>query len=113
VRFGACDPAGIVYTPEYLNLFNGVVEDRYDEALGIFYHELVGKRGRALAMRICRLTSPGPAAWATCSMPRSLCIRSAVLALNAYLSRCENAADIVKSRWQEASSEDATHAAVT
>jgi acyl-CoA thioesterase FadM len=48
VRFGACDPAGVVYTPEYLNLFNGVVEDRYDEALGIFYHELVGKRGTGL-----------------------------------------------------------------
>ena len=26
VRFGSCDPAGIVYTPEYLNLFNGVIE---------------------------------------------------------------------------------------
>jgi acyl-CoA thioesterase FadM len=44
VRFGACDPAGIVYTPEYLNLFNGVIEDWYGEALGVSYHELVGKR---------------------------------------------------------------------
>ena len=48
VRFGACDPAGIVYTPEYLNLFNGVVEDWYGEALGISYHELVGKRRTGL-----------------------------------------------------------------
>jgi acyl-CoA thioesterase FadM len=44
VRFGSCDPAGIVYTPEYLNLFNGVIEDWYGGALGIPYHELVGTR---------------------------------------------------------------------
>ncbi len=44
VRFGSCDPAGIVYTPEYLNLFNGVIEDWYGDALGIPYHELVGTR---------------------------------------------------------------------
>jgi 4-hydroxybenzoyl-CoA thioesterase/acyl-CoA thioester hydrolase len=48
VRFGSCDPAGIVYTPEYLNLFNGVIEDWYGEALGISYHELVGKRRTGL-----------------------------------------------------------------
>jgi 4-hydroxybenzoyl-CoA thioesterase/acyl-CoA thioester hydrolase len=48
VRFGSCDPAGIVYTPEYLNLFNGAVEDWYGEALGLPYHELVGKRRTGL-----------------------------------------------------------------
>jgi 4-hydroxybenzoyl-CoA thioesterase/acyl-CoA thioester hydrolase len=35
------------------------------------------------------------------------------LALNAYQSRCENAADIVESRWQEISSAGSNHAAVT
>src|SRR5215510_4722691 len=44
VRFGSCDPAGIVYTPEYLNLFNGVIEDWYGDALGLPYHELVRTR---------------------------------------------------------------------
>jgi acyl-CoA thioesterase FadM len=48
VRFGSCDPAGIVYTPEYLNLFNGVIEDWYGEALGLPYHELVGIRRTGL-----------------------------------------------------------------
>ena len=48
VRFGSCDPAGIVYTPEYLNLFNGVIEDWYGEALGLPYHELVGPRRTGL-----------------------------------------------------------------
>src|SRR5436190_6672491 len=48
IRFGSCDPAGIVYTPEYLDLFSGVIEDWYGEALGISYHELVGKRRTGL-----------------------------------------------------------------
>jgi 4-hydroxybenzoyl-CoA thioesterase/acyl-CoA thioester hydrolase len=48
VRFGSCDPAGIVYTPEYLNLFNGVIEDWYGAALRLPYHELVGKRRTGL-----------------------------------------------------------------
>src|SRR3954447_6565831 len=48
VRFGSCDPAGIVYTPEYLNLFNGVIEDWYGAALGVSYHDLVGKRRTGL-----------------------------------------------------------------
>jgi acyl-CoA thioesterase FadM len=48
VRFGSCDPAGIVYTPEYLNLFNGVIEDWYGEALGLPYRELVVKRRTGL-----------------------------------------------------------------
>ena len=48
VRFGSCDPAGIVYTPEYLNLFNGVIEEWYGAELGIPYHELVGKRRTGL-----------------------------------------------------------------
>jgi 4-hydroxybenzoyl-CoA thioesterase/acyl-CoA thioester hydrolase len=48
VRFGSCDPAGIVYTPEYLNLFNGVIEDWYGEALGLPYRELVVRRRTGL-----------------------------------------------------------------
>ena len=48
VRFGSCDPAGIVYTPEYLNLFNGVIEDWYGEALGLPYRELVVQRRTGL-----------------------------------------------------------------
>ena len=48
VRFGSCDPAGIVYTPEYLNLFNGVIEDWYGDALGLPYHELVRTRRTGL-----------------------------------------------------------------
>lgn len=48
VRFGSCDPAGIVYTPEYLNLFNGIIEEWYGAELHLPYHELVGKRRTGL-----------------------------------------------------------------
>lgn len=48
VRFGSCDPAGIIYTPEYLNLFNGMVEDWYAEALGLPYHDLITRRRTGL-----------------------------------------------------------------
>ena len=44
IRFGSCDPAGIVYTPEYLHLFNGVVEDWYGAALGIPYYDIIRQR---------------------------------------------------------------------
>lgn len=44
VRFGDCDPAGIVYTPEYINIFNGTIEDWYGDALSLPYHGLIGDR---------------------------------------------------------------------
>jgi acyl-CoA thioesterase FadM len=48
VRFGQCDPAGIVYTPEYLDIFNGTIEDWYAAALGIPHHHLVRTRRTGL-----------------------------------------------------------------
>lgn len=48
IRFGDCDPAGIVYTPEYFNIFNGVIEDWYGQALGLPYHMLIGQRRMGL-----------------------------------------------------------------
>jgi YbgC/YbaW family acyl-CoA thioester hydrolase len=154
VRFGACDPAGIVYTPEYLNLFNGAVEDWYGEALGISYHELVGKRrtglgyahvsadfakpsrmgdvldvalivhrvGRAsLTFTVHAFKGGIECVRATfVTVTTSLVDHKAIalpddlrLALSAYLSRCRNASDIVKSRAREISSEGSNHAAVT
>lgn len=44
IRFGQCDPAGIVYTPNFFDIFNVVVEKWYAEALGIDYYEMI--RGR-------------------------------------------------------------------
>src|SRR5437016_3723124 len=137
VRFGACDPAGIVYTPEYLNLFNGVVEDWYGEALSISYHELVGKRRVGLGYAhvsgdfakpsrmgdvldvavIVRHIGRASLTFTVHAFNRGTeCVRSTFvtvttslvdhkaialpddlrLALNAFQSRCQNAADFVQ-----------------
>ena len=41
VRFSDCDPAGIVYTPRFVDMLNGVIEDFFPDALGIDYHGLI------------------------------------------------------------------------
>jgi len=48
IRFADCDPAGIVFYPQYFVMFNGLVEDWINEGLGISYHELVLGRGVGL-----------------------------------------------------------------
>jgi 4-hydroxybenzoyl-CoA thioesterase len=44
IRFGHCDPAGIVFFPRYYELFNALVEDWVNEGLGLSYAELLGPR---------------------------------------------------------------------
>jgi acyl-CoA thioesterase FadM len=44
IRFGHCDPAGIVYFAEHFNILNGVVEDWFGDGLGLDYHHIVGRR---------------------------------------------------------------------
>lgn len=44
IRFSDCDPAGIVFYPQYFVMLNGLVEDWFNEALGIAYHSLVMER---------------------------------------------------------------------
>jgi 4-hydroxybenzoyl-CoA thioesterase len=44
IRFAHCDPAGIVFFPQYHVLFNNSVEDWVSEALGISYAQLIGER---------------------------------------------------------------------
>lgn len=44
IRFSHCDPAGIVFFPQYLVLFNHLVEDWFTEGLGIHYTEMLGTR---------------------------------------------------------------------
>jgi 4-hydroxybenzoyl-CoA thioesterase len=41
IRFSDCDPAGIVFYPQYFVMFNGVVEDWVDGPLGIGYRALI------------------------------------------------------------------------
>jgi acyl-CoA thioesterase FadM len=44
IRFGHCDPAGIVYFAAHFDILNGVVEDWFGDCLGIDYHNLVSRR---------------------------------------------------------------------
>jgi len=41
IRFGQCDAAGIVYTPNYFDIFNGVVEEFFPAVLGLDYYGLL------------------------------------------------------------------------
>ena len=41
IRFAHCDPAGIIFFPQYLVLFNGLVEDWFDQALGVSYAHML------------------------------------------------------------------------
>lgn len=44
VRFGHCDPAGIVFYPRYFEMLNEVIEDWFAEGLGIPFQQLIGER---------------------------------------------------------------------
>jgi 4-hydroxybenzoyl-CoA thioesterase len=45
VRFGHCDPAGIVFYPRYFEMLNELVEDWFAGALGLPLEVLIGQRG--------------------------------------------------------------------
>lgn len=42
IRFAHCDPAGIIFFPQYLVLFNGLVEDWFNQALHHPYARMLG-----------------------------------------------------------------------
>lgn len=48
IRFAHCDPAGIVFFPQYMVMLNNLVEDWFDLGLGISYAELLGPRRTGL-----------------------------------------------------------------
>ena len=41
IRFSDCDPAGIVFYPQYFVMFNGLVEDWVEEGIGVGFRKLV------------------------------------------------------------------------
>ncbi len=48
VRFGDCDPAGIVFYPRYLEIFNSLVEDWCREELQFSFPDIITTRGWGL-----------------------------------------------------------------
>ena len=50
IRFSHCDPAGMVFFPQYLTLTNALVEDWFTDSLGIDYADMIGQRRIGLPM---------------------------------------------------------------
>lgn len=44
IRFSDCDPAGIVFYPQYFVMFNGLVEDWFNDGLELGYQRTVIER---------------------------------------------------------------------
>jgi len=44
IRFAHCDPAGIVFYPQYFVILNGLMEDWFTEGLGVDFADMVTKR---------------------------------------------------------------------
>ena len=44
IRFAQCDPAGMVFFPQYFVLLNALVEDWFTQGLGIDYAQLIAVR---------------------------------------------------------------------
>jgi len=51
IRFHQCDPAGIVFYPQYLILCNELVEDWFAQGIGVSFFELHATLRRGLPMR--------------------------------------------------------------
>lgn len=60
VRFSHCDPAGIVYTPRFIDMMNGAIEDLFPGALGLDYHSIIGEEriGLGYASVACDFFQP-------------------------------------------------------
>jgi 4-hydroxybenzoyl-CoA thioesterase len=48
IRFSDCDPAGIVFYPQYFVMFNGLVEDWFNDGLGVGYQQTIIARRTGL-----------------------------------------------------------------
>lgn len=60
IRFHHCDPAGIVFYPQYFVLFNELVEDWFNQGLGIDFARFHVEDGMGVPMGsiVCRFISP-------------------------------------------------------
>lgn len=60
IRFHHCDPAGIVFYPQYFVLFNELVEDWFNEGLGVDFaaYHVKERLGIPMGTVQCRFLSP-------------------------------------------------------
>ena len=76
IRFSHCDPAGIVYYPRYLVLTQWLVEDWFDDGLGIRFSDFIGRRRLGLPVATLRYDFAEPA-----RQGDALCLRLSLLRL--------------------------------
>jgi 4-hydroxybenzoyl-CoA thioesterase len=60
IRFAHCDPAGIVFFPQYFVMTNALVEDWFTEGLGVDYADYIGRRrlGLPIVKLDCEFVAP-------------------------------------------------------
>ena len=60
IRFSHCDPAGIVFFPQYLVMTNALVEDWFNEGLHIDYAHMIARRriGLPIVKLECEFSRP-------------------------------------------------------
>ncbi|PRX36097.1 4-hydroxybenzoyl-CoA thioesterase [Paraburkholderia sp. BL18I3N2] len=60
IRFSHCDPAGIVFFPQYLVMTNALVEDWFNEGLNIDYAHMISQRrvGLPIVKLDCEFSRP-------------------------------------------------------
>ena len=60
IRFGHTDPAGIVYYPNYFDMFNGTVEDFFEECVGASFQQMLREHGVVTPLRHVDCEFPAP-----------------------------------------------------
>ena len=60
IRFSHCDPAGIVFFPQYLVMTNALVEDWFNEGLQVNYAHMIAQRrvGLPIVKLDCEFSRP-------------------------------------------------------
>jgi len=60
VRFSYCDPAGIIFYPQYFVMFNGLVEDWFNQGMGVDYAGFINdqRRGFPIVTLSCDFVTP-------------------------------------------------------
>ncbi|WP_176060537.1 thioesterase family protein [Paraburkholderia sp. BCC1876] len=60
IRFSHCDPAGIVFFPQYLVMTNALVEDWFNEGLRVDYAQMISQRrvGLPIVKLDCEFSRP-------------------------------------------------------
>ncbi len=91
VRFSDCDPAGIVFFANWFTLANAAIEDLFEDALGVDFHDLHGRRriGTGFAHAAADYFAPGLMGDRVTITPLVTRVGGASYALTVHIHRAE------------------------